>query len=33
LEFIIQTTFIIGLSYLSWILFEKPILKLKEYVK
>ena len=33
LEFIIQTTFIIGLSYLSWILFEKPILKLKERIK
>lgn len=32
LEFIIQTAFIVGISYLSWILFEKPILKLKRYI-
>lgn len=30
LEFFIQTLFIIGLSYLSWIIIEKPILKFKE---
>ena len=33
LEFVIQTTFIVGISYLSWIVFEKPILKLKRYFK
>ncbi|SEP54872.1 acyltransferase family protein [Flavobacterium urocaniciphilum] len=31
IEFLFQTTFIIGLSYLSWIIIEKPILKLKKY--
>ncbi|MBP2283041.1 peptidoglycan/LPS O-acetylase OafA/YrhL [Flavobacterium sp. CG_23.5] len=33
LEFIIQTSFIIGISYLSWIIVEKPILRLKEKIK
>lgn len=32
LEILIQTSFIIGVSYLSWILVEKPILKLKEKI-
>lgn len=30
LEFFIQTFVIVGISYLSWILIEKPILKFKE---
>jgi len=33
IEFILQTSFIIILSYLSWILLEKPILNLKKYIK
>ena len=32
LEILIQTLFIIGLSYLSWIIIEKPTLKLKERI-
>jgi peptidoglycan/LPS O-acetylase OafA/YrhL len=32
LEILIQALFIIGLSYLSWIIIEKPILKLKERI-
>lgn len=31
-EFFIQTIFIIGISYLSWIIIERPILKLKDKV-
>ena len=30
-EFILQTLFIVFLSYLSWVIIEKPILKLKKY--
>lgn len=33
LEFFLQTSFIIVLSYFSWILLEKPILNLKKYIK
>ncbi|MBE0391140.1 acyltransferase [Flavobacterium sp. PL002] len=33
LEFLIQTVFIIGISYLSWVIVEKPILKLKERIE
>jgi peptidoglycan/LPS O-acetylase OafA/YrhL len=32
LEFFLQTSFIIVLSYFSWILLEKPILNLKKYL-
>jgi peptidoglycan/LPS O-acetylase OafA/YrhL len=32
-EFFLQTSFIIVLSYFSWILLEKPILNLKKYIK
>ncbi|MBG6062963.1 peptidoglycan/LPS O-acetylase OafA/YrhL [Flavobacterium sp. CG_9.1] len=32
-EFFIQTSFIIGVSYLSWIIVEKPMLQLKEKIK
>jgi peptidoglycan/LPS O-acetylase OafA/YrhL len=31
-EFVLQTLFLVFLSYLSWIIVEKPILKLKKYV-
>ncbi len=31
-EFVLQTLFLIFLSFLSWIVIEKPILKLKKYV-
>lgn len=31
-EFIVQTFFLVLISYLSWIIIEKPILKLKKYV-
>lgn len=31
-EFILQTLFLVFLSYFSWIVIEKPILKLKKYV-
>lgn len=33
LEILIQTFFIIGISYISWVLVEKPILGLKEKIK
>lgn len=33
IEFLLQTSFIIFLSYCSWILLEKPILNLKKYIK
>lgn len=33
LEFSIQTLFIILISYISWIVIEKPTLKLKKYIK
>jgi peptidoglycan/LPS O-acetylase OafA/YrhL len=32
-EFFLQTSFIIVLSYFSWILLEKPILNLKKHIK
>lgn len=32
IEFVLQTLFLIFLSYLSWIIIEKPILKLKKYI-